>query len=109
MDNYLSTQNNDIDDIFSVGNNDEETENKENIHKLVNLECENSLNISSDINNVSEIRNSKHEKGIKNKNYCKRIETPIFLYKHDRNYKKSDEILKYIADNSGKLQNLCRL
>jgi signal transduction histidine kinase len=26
MDNYLSTQNNDIDDIFSVGNNDEETE-----------------------------------------------------------------------------------
>ncbi len=32
----------------------------------MNLECENSLNISSDINNVSEIRNSKHEKGIKN-------------------------------------------
>ncbi len=28
MDNYLSTQNNDIDDIFSVGNNDERLETK---------------------------------------------------------------------------------
>ena len=100
MDNYLTTQNNEMDDIFSVGNIDEETENKENIKKLVKLDCENSLNISSDIENVSEIRNSKAK--IKNLNYCKRMETPGSRYL-DRNVGKSDEILKYIADHSGKI------
>ena len=70
--------------------------------KLVKLDSENSLNISSDIDNVSEIRNSKTYKENKNRNYCKRLQTPISRYTtFDRNNRRSDEIFKYIADHSG--------
>src|SRR5690606_6347684 len=102
--NYLTTQNNDMDDIFSIANNDEETENRENINKLPHLEGENSLDISSEIENVSEIRNSKVDKGQKNKDYGSKFQsfTPKSRVFIDRNVRKSDEILKYIADHSGK-------
>ena len=59
-------------------------------------------NISSDIDNVSEIRNSKTYKELKNSNYCKRLQTPLSRYNtYDRNIRRSDEILKFIADHSG--------
>lgn len=95
--------NHEEEDVFSIGNEDDNG-NMNCINKLVHLEQENSLSVSSDINDVSEIKfNKKGE-------FLNKIITPsnnnnlvnIFSDKNN-NLRKSEEIIKYISDTSGKI------
>jgi hypothetical protein len=94
--------NHEEEDVFSIGNEDDNV-NMNCINKLVHLEQENSLSVSSDINDVSEIKFNK--KG----DFLNKIITPsnnnnyanIFSDKNN-NLRKSEEIIKYISDTSGK-------
>jgi len=94
--------NNDEEDVFSIGN-EEDNGDLKCMKKLVHLDCENSLSVSSDINDVSEIKhfNKKSE-------YPDKMITPTnnnaFSYKNN-NLRKSEEIIKYISDTSGNFFN----
>ena len=94
--------NNDEEDVFSIGN-EEENGDLKCMKKLVHLECENSLSVSSDINDVSEIKHFNKKSEYPDKNITpssNHLPANAFSYINN-NLRKSEEIIKYISDTSG--------
>ena len=98
--NRSSYQKEDDEDVFSIGNEGDNVENK-SVRRLIQLECDDSLSVSSDLNDYSEIKAYKLDKKYDS---IRRIDTPNNkkqINKIHLDVRKSEEILKIINDTSG--------